>query len=297
MGPLGAPQHKFFPTTVGSRPWTTPGTGYLHLTRGFYREQVSQVKCFLHYLTNRPRLCLLFIHPRAPNLISRKYSPCPVGSRAGAVLRRRGLSVSPRPVRCLRCLLLVMCTHPFAKKALTLHLARSKGHERYLGCNLIHRKVLASSYQHLMMEAPHRTPSIRVARGSLSQLGRSRYSAGCREVRPQHLPSRADHALQHVLEGGPGLESSPGLIMMMDTPSLHLLRGVRYSPVFVRRLLGYYGPVRLPAPVRRCRAPCGFTARTPTPLRAKCGTSRLPCMSLPCVRRVSDHAGAEQLLR
>ena len=47
-------------------------------------------------------------------------------------------------------------------------------------------------------------PSIRVARGSLSQLGRSRYSAGRREVRPQHLPSRADHALQHVLEGGPG---------------------------------------------------------------------------------------------
>ena len=40
-----------------------------------------------------------------------------------------------------------------------------------------------------------------MARGSLSQLGRSRYSAGRREVRPQHLPSRAD---QHVLEGGLG---------------------------------------------------------------------------------------------
>ena len=59
-------------------------------------------------------------------------------------------------------------------------------------------------------------PSIRVARGSLSQLGCSRYSVGRREVRPQHFPSRADHALQHVLEGGPGLESSPGQIMMMD---------------------------------------------------------------------------------
>ena len=34
-----------------------------------------------------------------------------------------------RHVWCLRCLLLVMCTHPFAKKALTLHLARSEGHE------------------------------------------------------------------------------------------------------------------------------------------------------------------------
>ena len=42
--------------------------------------------------------------------------------------------------------------------------------------------------------------------GGLSQLGRSRYSAGRREVRPQHLPSRADYALQHVLEGGPGLQ-------------------------------------------------------------------------------------------
>ena len=47
---------------------------------------------------------------------------------------------------CLRCLLLVMCMHPFAKKALTFHLARSEGHERYFGCNLMHCKVLASSH-------------------------------------------------------------------------------------------------------------------------------------------------------
>ena len=59
-----------------------------------------------------------------------------------------------RTERCLRCLLLVMCTHPFAKKALTPHLARSEGHERYFGCNLMHRKVLASSHQHVMAEAP-----------------------------------------------------------------------------------------------------------------------------------------------
>ena len=57
-------------------------------------------------------------------------------------------------LRCLRCLLLVMYTHPFAKKALTLHLAHSEGHERYFSCNLMHRKVLASSHQHLMAEAP-----------------------------------------------------------------------------------------------------------------------------------------------
>ncbi len=55
---------------------------------------------------------------------------------------------------CLRCLLLVMCTHPFAKEALTLHLARSEGHERYFGCNLMYPKVLALSHQHLMAEAP-----------------------------------------------------------------------------------------------------------------------------------------------
>ena len=59
------------------------------------------------------------------------------------------------PAGCLRCLLLVMCTHPFAKEALTLHLARSEGHERYFGCNLMHRNVLASHHQHLMTEAPY----------------------------------------------------------------------------------------------------------------------------------------------
>ena len=61
---------------------------------------------------------------------------------------------------CLRYLLLVMCAHPFAKEALTLHLARSEGHELYFGCNLMHRKVLVSSHQHLVAEAPefwHRT--------------------------------------------------------------------------------------------------------------------------------------------
>ena len=61
-----------------------------------------------------------------------------------------------RSYGCLRCLLLVMCTHPFAKKALTPHLARSEGHERYFGSNLMHRKVLASSHQHVMAEAPVR---------------------------------------------------------------------------------------------------------------------------------------------
>ena len=55
---------------------------------------------------------------------------------------------------CFRYLLLVICTHPFAKEALTLHLARAEGHKRYFDCNLMHCKVLASSHQHLMAEAP-----------------------------------------------------------------------------------------------------------------------------------------------
>ena len=63
-----------------------------------------------------------------------------------------------RVFRCLRCLLLVMCTYPFAKKALTLYLARSEGHERYFGCNLMQCKVLASSHQHLIAEAPEVAP-------------------------------------------------------------------------------------------------------------------------------------------
>ena len=50
-----------------------------------------------------------------------------------------------------------MCTYPFAKKALTLYLARGEGRERYFGCNLMQRKVLASSHQHLMAEAPYNT--------------------------------------------------------------------------------------------------------------------------------------------
>ena len=44
---------------------------------------------------------------------------------------------------CLRCLLLVICTHPVAKEALTLHLACSEGRKRYFGCNLMHCKVFS----------------------------------------------------------------------------------------------------------------------------------------------------------
>ena len=72
-------------------------------------------------------------------------------------MRTRGATVaknsrerkSVRLFWCLRCLLLVMCTYPFAKKALTLHLACGEGRARHFGCNLMQRKVLASSHQQL----------------------------------------------------------------------------------------------------------------------------------------------------
>ena len=81
--------------------------------------------------------------------------------------------------RCLRCLLLVMCTHSFAKEALTLHLARSESHERYFGCNLMHRKLLASFYQHLTAEAPPLQLS-RSARGRITAEDNDRARAGAR---------------------------------------------------------------------------------------------------------------------
>ena len=72
-------------------------------------------------------LCLLFIHPRAPNLINL------------------------RPVLALFAVgdvYVSLCK----KKALTFHLARGEGRERYFGCtvglDLMQRKVLASSHQH-----------------------------------------------------------------------------------------------------------------------------------------------------
>ena len=40
------------------------------------------------------------------------------------------------------------------KKRLRSNLARGEGRERYFGCNLMQRKVLASSHQYLMAEAP-----------------------------------------------------------------------------------------------------------------------------------------------
>ena len=90
------------------------------------------------------------------------HGPCPVANTDTKLLIhglfQKGRVLAQDGIRCLRCLLLVMCTYPFAKKELTLHLARGKGRERYFGCNLMQRKVLASSHQHLMAEAPAEAP-------------------------------------------------------------------------------------------------------------------------------------------
>ena len=97
---------------------------------------------------------------------------------------RRRLAVKGKG--CLRCLLLVMCTYPFAKKALTLHLACGEGRERYFGCNLVQRKVLASSHQHLMAEAPRMLP---IAPSTY-------YEQKAREKDPSRQPARAKRDVQ-----------------------------------------------------------------------------------------------------
>ena len=107
-----------------------------------------------------------------------------------AEARRHGLAPG-----CLRCLLLVMYMHPFSKEALTLHLARSEGHERYFGCNLMHRRVLVSSHQHLMAEAPEILPCDR--REPLRRKGQHVIGQGADgvTVEPRHLETQeADRA-------------------------------------------------------------------------------------------------------
>ena len=96
---------------------------------------------------------------------------------------------------CLRCLLLVMYTYPFEKKTLTLHLARGQGRERYFCCNLMQRKVLASSYQHLMAEAPSTVKPRRHGLSETSGLGT--------EDEPPGLALPDDVAA--ILEEGPSL--------------------------------------------------------------------------------------------
>jgi hypothetical protein len=92
-----------------------------------------------------------------------------------------------------------------------------------------------------------------------------------------------------------------------QAPFLHRLRGRRPSVLcafahggvgFVRRLRGYYGPVRLPRAVRHRRTPFGFPTRPAALVSAGgSGISRFPNMVVPGVHGVCDRAGAERVSR
>ena len=116
-------------------------------------------------------------------------------------------------IRRLRCLLLVMCTYLFAKKALTLHLARGEGRERYFGCNLMQHKVLASSYQHLMAEAP-------VGSGLTTAIANAA-EASTVDMKPICLKCDYSDAVQKAAEEGAKLSSSgiPGSSRRNACPS------------------------------------------------------------------------------
>ena len=113
---------------------------------------------------------------------------------------------------CLRCLLLVMCTHPFAKKGLTLYLARSEGRELYFGCNLMHRKVLASFHQHLMAEA-HQVHRFRVFPAKRLTLYREPTSlVVCETKLPPAKPSFEDFVLLEQVDNS-------GLLVTLEPTS------------------------------------------------------------------------------
>ena len=61
----------------------------------------------------------------------------------------------------------------------------------------------------------------------------------------------------------------------------------------VRRLLWYYGAVRLPGVVRHRRGSLDFPMRSALPVNAdNVRLSRFPCEMFPCMRGVCDRAGS-----
>ena len=94
-------------------------------------------------------------------------------------------------------------------------------------------------------ELPHRAPA----------LGQTR----------SRWPRGMTYSVQRTVRVDLALSPEPGLpvrISLGQTPSLHPLRRSRPRAAFVRELLRYYGPVRLPAFVHHGRTPLGFTVRT-----------------------------------
>jgi len=96
---------------------------------------------------------------------------------------------------------------------------------------------------------------------------------------------------QRMLQGLPPLRAAPGLlnrIPLGSSPSLCILRKLWRTTALVRKLLQYYGTVRLPMVVHRHRAPLGFIARAALPSsRPTMGFSRLPRNVLRCAHGVS----------
>src|SRR5213593_4668194 len=109
------------------------------------------------------------------------------------------------------------------------------------------------------------------------------------------LPYPLDRALRAAPALCPGRVAF-GRVPLGQSPSLHRLRG-RFLGL-VRRLLRYYGAVRLPASVHHRRASLDFPVRPvgPSPTGRR-GVSRLPCVMFPCVLGVSDRAGFRRVSR
>ena len=93
---------------------------------------------------------------------------------------------------------------------------------------------------------------------------------------------------------------SPGRVLLAQIPldqfpSLHLLR--HRLAGFVRRLLRYYGAVRLPMPVHRQRASLDFPARPAASAAGGHRTSRFSSKVFPYMPGVSDPAGPGRISR
>src|SRR5690606_20243767 len=113
-----------------------------------------------------------------------------------------------------------------------------------------------------------------------------------RELRFPILSCCLTYSLERTLHAGSALSPRRVLLSRVplgQAPSLHSLRHRRLG--FVRALLRYYGPVRLPVVVRHRRTSLDFPTRPPAPSAVgNHRISRFPDKVFPYVHRVSDRA-------
>ena len=103
---------------------------------------------------------------------------------------------------------------------------------------------------------------------------------------------RTAHALSAL---GP-IRVALSQVPLGQAPSLQRLRP--QFPRFVRRLLRYYEPVRLPLPVHHRRTSIDFPMRPATPsLAGRQGISQVLHEVLPCMLGVFDSAGSQPISR